>query len=119
MALAWFAAWPLTHLSLLLRPELAHYGGLSGVLHAGVAVAAVWLLVRQRGRRRLIGTAIAAGLLAKIALESPWGPVLRQGAGWDIKVVPLAHAAGALAGAVCAGLTLWLRPPARKAAERF
>jgi rhomboid family GlyGly-CTERM serine protease len=111
MALAWFIAWPLTHFPLLLRPELAHYGGLSGVLHAGVAVVAVGLLARQRGRQRLIGAAIAAGLLAKIALEEPWGAVLRQGGGWDIKVAPLAHATGALAGAVCAGLTSWLRPP--------
>jgi len=38
-AVAWFIAWPLTQLGLLLRPELTHFGGLSGVLHAGVAVA--------------------------------------------------------------------------------
>ncbi len=31
-SLAWFVAWPLTHLGLLLQPTLAHYGGLSGVL---------------------------------------------------------------------------------------
>ncbi|HZF80258.1 MAG TPA: rhombosortase, partial [Rubrivivax sp.] len=110
MALTWFLAWPLTQLSLLLRPELAHYGGLSGVLHAGVAVIALWLLFRETGRRRLIGWAVAAGLLTKIVLEAPWGPVLREASGWDIKIAPLAHAGGALAGAVCAALLLWLRP---------
>ena len=29
-AWAWFVAWPLTHLGLLLQPSLLHYGGLSG-----------------------------------------------------------------------------------------
>jgi rhomboid family GlyGly-CTERM serine protease len=110
MTLAWFVAWPLTQLTLLLRPELAHYGGLSGVLHAGVAVVALGLLVRERGRRRLIGAALAAGLAIKIVLEAPWGPVLREGGGWDIKIAPWAHAGGAVAGAACAGLVLlWLR----------
>ena len=38
VALAWLVSWPLLHLALLMQPALAHYGGLSGVLHAGVAV---------------------------------------------------------------------------------
>ena len=38
--LAWALAWPTGHALLLLQPRLLHYGGLSGVLHAGVAVAA-------------------------------------------------------------------------------
>jgi hypothetical protein len=84
-----------------LRPELAHFGGLSGVLHAGVAVVVVWLVVRTRGRPRMLGAAIGLGLLAKILLETPWGPTLRHGNGWDIAVAPLAHATGALAGLVC------------------
>ncbi len=108
-ALAWLAAWPLTHAALLLRPELAHYGGLSGVLHAGVAVAAIWLLLARRGRAQAIGAAIALGLLAKLALERPWGPALVQADGWDIAVVPLAHAAGAAAGAATA-LLAWCAP---------
>lgn len=115
MALAWFAAWPLTHAGLLLRPELAHYGGLSGVLHAGVAVAALWLLVRSHGRRRLIGAAIAGGLLVKVAAEAPWGPALRHGGGWDIATAPFAHASGVAAGALCAALLLWWRPAQRSA----
>jgi rhomboid family GlyGly-CTERM serine protease len=100
-AAAWAAAWPLTQWGLLLRPELAHFGGLSGVLHAGVAVVVVWLVVRTRGRPRMLGAAIGLGLLAKILLETPWGPTLRHGNGWDIAVAPLAHATGALAGLVC------------------
>ena len=112
--LAWAAAWPLTQLGLLLQPALAHYGGLSGVLHAGVAVAAVWLLVREVGTRRALGAAIAVGLLVKIVLEEPWGPPLRAPAGllqggWDIATAPLAHATGAAAGVLCAGVALLLQ----------
>ena len=105
-ALAWLAAWPLTHLGLGLRPELAHYGGLSGLLHGGVAVVVLWLLVGGRGRRRAVGAMVGVGLLAKLWLEQPWGPVLRDAADWDIAVAPLAHATGALAGALCGALAL-------------
>lgn len=109
-ALAWACAWPLTQALLLLRPELAHYGGLSGVLHAGVAVAALWLLlapppaalVAALPLRRRLGAAIAIGLTAKLVLEHPWGATLQHPAGWDIAIAPLAHATGALAGACCA-----------------
>lgn len=107
LALAWFAAWPLTQAGLLLRPELARFGGLSGVLHAGVAVAALALMVLARGRARAIGAAVAAGLVLKVVMEAPWGPPLREGGGWDIAVAPLAHATGALAGALCALPALW------------
>jgi len=105
-ALAWFAAWPLTHLGLRLRPELAHYGGLSGLLHGGVAVVVLWLLVAGRGWRRAVGAMVGTGLLAKLWLEQPWGPVLRDAADWDIALAPLAHATGALAGALCGALAL-------------
>lgn len=101
-ALAWLVAWPLTHLGLLLRPELAHYGGLSGVLHAGVAVAALWLLVHARGARRAIAAALALGLVLKVAGERPFGDALQQAAGWDIALAPIAHASGAIAGFACA-----------------
>ena len=105
-ALAWGVAWPLTQLGLLLRPELAHYGGLSGTLHAGVAVAVSWLLFAGRGRQRAIGALVGAGLVAKLLLERPWGAVLRHPAGWDIATAPLAHATGAVAGLLCGVLAL-------------
>jgi len=99
-ALAWLLAWPLTHLALLLRPELSHYGGLSGVLHAGVAVAAVTMAFTRE--RRGFAALLCAVLLTKVLSETPWGPVLRHPAGWDIAVAPLAHATGSVAGALCA-----------------
>jgi rhomboid family GlyGly-CTERM serine protease len=108
-ALAWLLAWPLTHAALAVQPALAHYGGLSGVLHAGVAVAAAWLLVTTGGTRRRIGAALALGLLAKLLIEEPWGPPLRPGGGFEIATAPLAHATGAAAGLLCAGVLLALR----------
>jgi rhomboid family GlyGly-CTERM serine protease len=101
-AMAWALAWPLTQLGLLAQPGLAAYGGLSGVLHAAVAVAAWQLLRGGAGRRRAIGAALAAGLLAKLLLEAPWQGPLRQVPGWDISIAPAAHVSGALAGWLCA-----------------
>lgn len=100
--LAWLAAWPLTHAALAWQPGLQHYGGLSGVLHGGVAIAAWHLLRRDAGRPRVIGALVLAGLAIKIALERPWGPPTRLEAGWDFAVAPLAHASGAGAGWLCA-----------------
>jgi len=99
---AWALAWPLTHLGLLAQPALHQYGGLSGLLHAGVAVAAWQLLRADRGRRQAIGAALAAGLLLKLLLEAPWQGPLRRVPGWDIAIAPLAHATGAAAGWLCA-----------------
>lgn len=101
-AVAWALAWPLTQLGLLAQPTLNAYGGLSGVLHAAVAVVAWQLLRADQGRRRAIGAAIALGLLAKLLLEAPWQAPLRQLPGWDIAIAPAAHASGALAGWLCA-----------------
>lgn len=105
-AWAWCAAWPLTHLGLLLQPDLAHYGGLSGVLHGGVAIVCLWLALRQRGARRAVGAAVTLGLLIKLASEQPWGPPLQRSQEWDIAVAPLAHTSGALAGLLCGAIAL-------------
>ncbi len=114
LAVAWFAAWPLTQAGLLLQPALAHYGGLSGVLHAGVAIVVLWLVVAERGARRAIGAAVLVGLIAKLVSEQPWGPALRTEAGWDIAVAPLAHLTGTLAGGLCAALAIAWPPHARR-----
>lgn len=103
-ALAWSMAWPLTQLALLIQPQLLHYGGLSGVLHAGTAVVAVTLLKRSGRDERRLGVAIAAVLAFKLASEAPWQAPLVWPAGWDIAVAPLAHAAGAAIGALLAVL---------------
>ena len=99
---AWLVAWPLTHFGLLVKPELLHYGGVSGVVHAGVAAVIVCLLIEGKRAQRLIGAAMLIGILIKVLGESPWGPALRYPEGWGIAVAPIAHATGAMAGAVCA-----------------
>jgi len=114
---AWLLAWPLTQWALLVRPELTHYGGLSGVLHAGVAAVALHLLVDGPRRRRIVGLALLAGLAIKVIGEAPWGPPVTRPPGWDIAVAPIAHASGTLAGLLCAlGACLLhaLRRPAQR-----
>ena len=101
-ALAWALAWPLTQLGLLLQPTLTAYGGLSGLMHAGVAVACVHLIRGERGERRWVGAALLTGLLAKLWLEAAWSGPLRQVPGWDIAIAPAAHASGVVAGLLCA-----------------
>ncbi len=107
---AWLVAWPISHAALAMQPALASYGGLSGVLHAGVAIAAWHLLRHDVGARRWVGTAVMAGLVIKLLLERPWGAPVQIVAGWDFRIAPLAHATGAVAGAVCAALAdVWRR----------
>ena len=102
--LAWVLAWPLTHAALLLQPTLLHYGGLSGVQHAGVLVVLVQLLRSGPGPRRTVAAMVSTGVAVKLLLEAPWGTPLRVEAGWDIALAPLAHAGGAAAGLVMAWL---------------
>lgn len=103
---AWALAWPLTHGALLAQPALAHYGGLSGLLHAGVAIPALLLARDAAGWRRLVGLAVLAGLALKVIGERPWAGPLLHAAGWDIAIAPLAHAAGAVAGVIAAALVV-------------
>ena len=105
-AAAWALAWPLTHTLLWLATQPDHYLGLSGVLHAGVAVAAVTLIVRPGPGWRSLGAALAVGLLVKLVLEAPWRGAVQASADWDFPVAVGAHAAGAAAGAFSAALLL-------------
>jgi len=117
-ALAWFIAWPLTHLGLLWQPALAHYGGLSGVLHAGVVVAALSLWQRSRGLRRAVAIALLVGVALKVGFEPPWLAALQRSSSWDIAIAPGAHLSGALMGLVCAlAFAAWRRRRVANAAD--
>lgn len=111
---AWAActAWPLTHGLLGWAPGLTHYGGLSGVLHAAVAVAAVMLVARCRGRERAVGAAVWVGLLMKVLLETPWVGAVQTLQGWDFPVAVAAHATGLVSGTMVAGW--WVLRRARR-----
>ncbi len=109
-AIAWWIAWPLTHAALLWQPALLHYGGLSGVLHAGVGVCIAWACRDDKTATRRIGWALLAGLSLKIALEAPWAGAVRWSAELDVPVAPLAHAAGAAFGLLAGALARMGRP---------
>ena len=101
-ALAWFVAWPLTHLAFLwMAPGLLHYGGLSGVVHAGVAIVITHVLITGTRGQRLVVATVLAGLLAKIATETPWRAPVQHLEGWDIGIAPIAHVTGVLSGTLC------------------
>lgn len=75
------------------------------MLHAGVAVVALHLLRDGEERRaRLVGAALLAGLVVKVVLEDPFGPVLRTVPEAGLAVAPFAHLSGAVAGLACAVL---------------
>lgn len=68
--LAWLAAWPLTHLLLATAPALERDGGLSGLLHTGVAIGA-WTLVRHRvGQKQWVGCWVLAGVACAAAMDA-------------------------------------------------
>ena len=106
VAWAWLASWPFTQLGLLAKPELLHYGGLSGVLHGGVAAVSVWLWLRGQGAQRTIGWMMLVGQSIKLLVEQPWGAALRPPDELDVAVAPLAHASGSIAAALLTLLAL-------------
>ncbi|MFH7041993.1 rhombosortase [Paucibacter sp. JuS9] len=108
-AFAWLLAWPLGQVALLAGPAMSSFGGLSGWLHAGCAIVVVELLQR-RGRERLIGAALLAGLLAKLLLEQPWGALPPVDPAWGFAPAPFAHLAGSVTGAALALVTRYCRP---------
>jgi rhomboid family GlyGly-CTERM serine protease len=109
-AAAWLLAWPLTHALLWLHTGMQVYAGLSGVLHAGVAVACMALVTRARGLARGVGVAVLLGLLAKLVLEDPLSAPVQHSPDWGFPVAVLAHSTGAAAGLVCA-LVAWVTSP--------
>ncbi len=97
-AMAWLACWPLTHAALWLDPAVMRYAGMSGVLHAGVAICSVAACREPDWLIKAVGWALLAGLALKVLIEAPWSRPLQESAALGITVVPLAHAAGAVLG---------------------
>lgn len=103
-ALAAAVALPVTHQLLLLAPDTERYAGLSGALHAAVAVVALALWQRGSRRERRIAAAVWAGLVLKVLLEMPWRGAVQSLPGWDFPVAVGAHAAGLLSGTLIMAL---------------
>lgn len=110
-AYAWLLSVPLTHAGLVYSEEIRLYAGLSGSLHAGVAVAAFCMIVEPSVQlaRRPLGLLLAGGLALKILLEAPWVSGLQASPEWAFLVATAAHASGAVAGLLAAAL-LYLPP---------
>lgn len=110
-ALAWFLSWPLLQISLGLWPQIGYAVGLSGLLHAGVAVLGVQLLLDPTRRvPKRWGALLIAGLAAKLLLEQGWSQPVVWDPGSRMSVVQAAHLCGAAWGALLgASGALWQR----------
>lgn len=98
-AVALLVAWPLTTLWLLRWSEVSWYAGLSGVIHAAVAII-FWRSIQQRSCFG-IGLFLAAGLIFKLLLEHAWNTPIAFDFNWGFNVVYAAHLTGAIAGLAC------------------
>jgi rhomboid family GlyGly-CTERM serine protease len=110
-ALALLLAWPLTHLALLLWPQIQFYAGFSGLNYGvgGVLIArsAIGFVVNRR--ISVIAFIFTSLLLAKLIWEAPWAQPLRMDASWGFTVVQAAHLSGVACGFAALVLIALLR----------
>ena len=88
----------------LVRPDIGHYRGLSGLDSALAATAALTILTRRDASwaLRLGGAAGLGGLVVKITFEAGSGATLfLDTRSSEIVAVPLAHAVGVMVGLAC------------------
>jgi membrane associated rhomboid family serine protease len=102
VTLIWLLTWPLMHLVLLGQGELLHYGGLSGLMHAGVACVNVYLMVQGGKAQKWVGGAMQFMLSVKIWSEAPLESAVQHSPDWDIPIAPVAHLSGFLIGTLLA-----------------
>lgn len=111
----WLAAPVVGQGVLLWRPELASYGGLSGLLHAHVGERLARRLAEGRGTRRAWAWVGLLVLTGKVCSDVAQGAgALTRGLDLGVSPVPEAHGLGAAVGAAL-GLALGLRQAARRA----
>jgi rhomboid family GlyGly-CTERM serine protease len=85
-------------------PEIARYGGLSGIAYALVAYLALSGLAERGAWRWLCATTLLV-LVAKLAYELSTGRFLLVPTGDEIVAVPLAHAVGMTVAGVAFSIT--------------
>lgn len=105
---AWVLAWPLVPWTQTMWPFVGYYVGLSGVIHAAVAVLVLdWMWNAPRGSMAWRwGGLLGLGLVAKLVLEQGWSKPVVWSEGLDMSVVHSAHLMGAIAGAGCVALLM-------------
>jgi membrane associated rhomboid family serine protease len=99
---AWLLSWPLMHLVLLTQAQLLHYGGLSGLMHAGVACVNVCLIVQGTRGPKVVGAIMQFMLAMKIWSETPLQGAIQHSPDWDIPIAPVAHLSGFVIGTLLA-----------------
>jgi membrane associated rhomboid family serine protease len=104
--LALLLAWPLHCLALARWPGGVNYSGLSGLLHAAVAVLASFIAInfivnKVSAADKAMGLLLSSGLLLKLAHERGWSQAVVFSPEWGFNVVQAAHLSGALVGATC------------------
>ena len=98
-AWGWLLAWPLTTLALLAWPEVGRYSGLSGLIHANVAV--IWSYVAIKNKAKWLSFVLLSAMALKLLHERAWQSAVVYSPDWGFEVVVAAHLAGAGIGALC------------------
>lgn len=111
LAVAWGLAWPISTLLLNGWPQVGYCIGLSGVLHAGLAMMGLFMVMEwgQRAHhphQRWWGVLLWVGVGLKLLMEQAWSsPVV-----WDntanVSVVRAVHLTGALSGVLVGWLAM-------------
>jgi membrane associated rhomboid family serine protease len=113
-AIALLVAWPASTLALLIWPEVTHYAGLGGAIHAAAAVLGVHIAARPAFKP--FSPLLFAALALKLLAERGWAQPVAFDPSWGFNVVYAAHLTGALAGAACGALAVLLsKGPAHSA----
>ncbi|MEN9843064.1 MAG: hypothetical protein RLZZ612_893 [Pseudomonadota bacterium] len=99
-AVAWFLSWPIATVALNLWPQIGYCVGASGVLHAGVAIMAVFMILGhfQRGSEQAWGWILLIGLGFKVWSEQAWHTPVVWDSGANLSIVSAVHLTGALSG---------------------
>ena len=97
--IALLLAWPLTTLTLLAWPQIGHYSGLSGLIHAQVLI--LWSLLAIHSIAKPLSFVLFAGIGLKLLTEHAWSQPMVFDPNWGFNVVVAAHLGGALVGAGC------------------
>lgn len=103
-SLAWLLTWPVIPLVLPYWPHIGYYAGLSGLIHAAVAVVGVYLVAGRTTvpMARRWGGMLLLGLVTKLLIERAWHWPVVWSDNLGISVVQASHLVGSMAGAVAA-----------------